>query len=211
MWIKPCYSLPSKFSLCMQIPHGAMIPLGNLALGECPGPSLTPFPHPSTPWSCCPGTFMTEKPLTLPFWFFLQRIFNSFVYTEKISNGESEVQQVSPKPLHLHWQGQLREFFLSAFVALPNLRSQPGTGWRWGWVHVLMMLLRILQSFSIAWCVPWKQKGPHEEAPINCQPFMLEVSLFEFQIQSKPINVIMMWKYGTATACYITGVLGGYL
>jgi hypothetical protein len=26
--------------------------------------------------------------------FFLQRIFNSFVYTEKISNGESEVQQV---------------------------------------------------------------------------------------------------------------------
>lgn len=26
--------------------------------------------------------------------FSLQRIFNSFVYTEKISNGESEVQQV---------------------------------------------------------------------------------------------------------------------
>lgn len=38
-------------------------------------------------------TVLHRKPNVFVF-FLLQRIFSSFVYTEKISNGESEVQQV---------------------------------------------------------------------------------------------------------------------
>lgn len=147
-------------------------------------------------------TFMTEKPLTHPFWFFLQRIFNSFVYTEKISNGESEVQQVSPKiPTSTGTVSSGNSSCLDLWL-LSNLS---GIEHKWGWAACADDAFENF-AFPSAWfgAALWEQKSPGEVAPINCQAFMLEVSLFQFQIQSKPIHIIMMWKW-----CFveITGVV----
>lgn len=138
--------LPKSASPCRS-PHGDMIPLGNSGTGRLP----TSFSDPISSSICllellsC-DIYDQNASLTHAFWFFLQRIFNSFVYTEKISNGESEVQQVSPEPLPTS-TGTVssgNSFSLDLWP-LCSLRSQPveqdinGDGLR-----ELMMLLRIL-------------------------------------------------------------------
>lgn len=119
-------------------------PLGNLALGNSPYPSLTPFPHPSSFWSCFPVTFMTKKSLSHFLSGFSCRGYSTPSCTRrKYRMGKAKfnrwVQNPFPAPLAEWAQGILSVWICGLFLTSDQAS---GIGYKWG--HVLMMLLRIL-------------------------------------------------------------------